>query len=219
MSTSVSVTKTALKRPSIKVPAMELPAVIGPPPRVLGHKRTKSAGYCPKDSSSQFKKTGLYGHLDVSTEHAGLTGGLNCELGASRSANVRTSKKRFSTSEMNVSSLSFSRMFENRDVVVNCSRKNSKCRDGQQLLPSNFGSLGLGNLELAKSKVEDEDEDEDDSNESNCGLFSFRPKCLQKMATIQVFVFISCVLVTLNQALSSGYFNRYEHVTLITNHP
>ncbi|CAG2161778.1 unnamed protein product [Oppiella nova] len=41
----------------------------------------------------------------------------------------------------------------------------------------------------------------------NCGFMSFRPRCLQQMATIQVFVFFCSILVTLQQALSSGYFN------------
>jgi organic anion transporter 3A len=50
----------------------------------------------------------------------------------------------------------------------------------------------------------------DDFNQvegTECGILSFRPFCLQNFATIQVFVFLSCILVTLNQALSSGYFN------------
>lgn len=42
---------------------------------------------------------------------------------------------------------------------------------------------------------------------SHCGLLRFRPKFMRKFATIQMFVFASCVLVTLQQALSSGYFN------------
>lgn len=42
---------------------------------------------------------------------------------------------------------------------------------------------------------------------SHCGLLRFRPKFLRKLATIQMFVFASCILVTLQQALSSGYFN------------
>lgn len=67
-------------------------------------------------------------------------------------------------------------------------------------------------VELSVTRDEESDSDldvdMDEETSTNCGLFSFRPSCLQKMATIQVFVFLSCVLVTLNQALSSGYFNR-----------
>ena len=44
----------------------------------------------------------------------------------------------------------------------------------------------------------------------SCGFMSFRPKCLQRFATIQAFVFFCCILVTLQQALSSGYFNRFD---------
>lgn len=43
--------------------------------------------------------------------------------------------------------------------------------------------------------------------QGDCGILSFRPQSLQKFATIQVFVLLACLLVTLNQALSSGYFN------------
>ncbi|GIY28152.1 hypothetical protein CEXT_4211 [Caerostris extrusa] len=42
-----------------------------------------------------------------------------------------------------------------------------------------------------------------------CGILSFRPHFLQSFASIRIFVFLSCVLVTVQQALSSGYFNRY----------
>ncbi|KAG1661615.1 Solute carrier organic anion transporter family member 3A1 [Nymphon striatum] len=41
----------------------------------------------------------------------------------------------------------------------------------------------------------------------DCGFWRFRPQFLQKFANIQVFVFISCLLVALQQMLSSGYFN------------
>lgn len=41
----------------------------------------------------------------------------------------------------------------------------------------------------------------------DCGIASYRPASLQRFATIQFFVLLSCVLVTINQALSSGYFN------------
>lgn len=51
-----------------------------------------------------------------------------------------------------------------------------------------------------------------DGKRSNyCGLLGFRPKFLRKLATIQMFVLSSCILVTLQQALSSGYFNRYRN--------
>lgn len=45
------------------------------------------------------------------------------------------------------------------------------------------------------------------SYKSHCGLLGFRPRFMRKFASIQMFVLASCVLVTLQQALSSGYFN------------
>lgn len=53
----------------------------------------------------------------------------------------------------------------------------------------------------------DYDDDDYGNDDQRCGWLSFRPKFLMKFATIQVFVFFSCILVTLQQALSSGYFN------------
>lgn len=40
-----------------------------------------------------------------------------------------------------------------------------------------------------------------------CGILRFRPRFLQYFASIRVFVFLACVLVTLQQALSTGYVN------------
>ncbi|KAJ1532353.1 hypothetical protein ONE63_000956 [Megalurothrips usitatus] len=41
----------------------------------------------------------------------------------------------------------------------------------------------------------------------DCGILSCRPQILQQFATIKVFVFLLSFLVTLQQALSSGYIN------------
>ncbi|XP_013774742.2 uncharacterized protein LOC106459651 [Limulus polyphemus] len=49
---------------------------------------------------------------------------------------------------------------------------------------------------------------EGDPLERECGILNLRPHCLQPFARIRVFIFLSCVLVTVQQALSSGYFNR-----------
>lgn len=62
----------------------------------------------------------------------------------------------------------------------------------------------------------------EDSND--CGLFSFRPAFLQKLANIKIFVFLLSVLVTIQQALASGYLNsvittiekRYEIPSSLT---
>ena len=95
-----------------------------------------------------------------------------------------------------------------------------------QLLPAAGGVLNNSSSQIrAKSNesrneqtpaCDDEDDEEeyeyysdeaDDNQENECGILSIRPLRLQKYATIQVFVLLCCLLVTLNQALSSGYFN------------
>ncbi|KAK3878540.1 hypothetical protein Pcinc_016839 [Petrolisthes cinctipes] len=61
-----------------------------------------------------------------------------------------------------------------------------------------------------------------DSND--CGLFNFRPAFLQRLANIKIFVFLLSVLVTVQQALASGYLNsvittiekRYEIPSSLT---
>lgn len=103
---------------SKKGQSKELPTPLRPVPRVLGHKRTKSAGYCPKDI---YQRTGLYGQLGDST-------GLDL--------NVRTSRQRFSTSEVNVSSLNFER------ILLNCSSSRIVQQD-KQLLTSKLGKVAL----------------------------------------------------------------------------
>ncbi|KAK0158530.1 hypothetical protein PV328_009522 [Microctonus aethiopoides] len=44
-------------------------------------------------------------------------------------------------------------------------------------------------------------------NSKDCGILSCRPAFIQKFATIKVFVFLLSFLVTVQQALSSGYIN------------
>lgn len=51
------------------------------------------------------------------------------------------------------------------------------------------------------------DLDEVDPNLRECGILGCRPRWLQYFANIRVFVFLSCLLVTLQQALSTGYVN------------
>lgn len=49
--------------------------------------------------------------------------------------------------------------------------------------------------------------DEVDPNLRECGILGCRPWSLQYFANIRVFVFLACMLVTLQQALSTGYVN------------
>ena len=54
----------------------------------------------------------------------------------------------------------------------------------------------------------DEDELEDDFSElMDCGYLACKPRCAQPLASIKVFVLLLSMLVTLQQALSSGYLN------------
>ncbi|XP_013791454.1 solute carrier organic anion transporter family member 4A1-like, partial [Limulus polyphemus] len=49
--------------------------------------------------------------------------------------------------------------------------------------------------------------EKEELGERDCGILNFRPLCLQRFARINMFVLLACILVTLQQALSSGYFN------------
>ncbi|KAH9526980.1 Solute carrier organic anion transporter member 5A1, variant 2 [Dermatophagoides farinae] len=55
--------------------------------------------------------------------------------------------------------------------------------------------------------VGDTDTDNLDVEKIECGCWSLKFNSLRQYATIQFFVFLCCILVTLQQALSSGYFN------------
>ncbi|CAO1319586.1 unnamed protein product [Diamesa serratosioi] len=53
----------------------------------------------------------------------------------------------------------------------------------------------------------DDDDDDDDEMSKDCGILSCRPVKIQKLARIKIFVLLLSMLVTLQQALSSGYIN------------
>ncbi|KAG0431716.1 hypothetical protein HPB47_021521 [Ixodes persulcatus] len=61
--------------------------------------------------------------------------------------------------------------------------------------------------ELRGERLRAELLDEVDPNLRECGILRFRPRSLQYFASIRVFVFLACMLVTLQQALSTGYVN------------
>lgn len=48
---------------------------------------------------------------------------------------------------------------------------------------------------------------DDNYTSADCGILNFRPKIIQKFARIKIFVLLLSILVTLQQALSSGYIN------------
>ncbi|WAR16892.1 SO3A1-like protein [Mya arenaria] len=45
------------------------------------------------------------------------------------------------------------------------------------------------------------------SDERQCGIGRFRPKCIQGCASIKLFVVMMCVLITMSGTLSTGYLN------------
>lgn len=54
---------------------------------------------------------------------------------------------------------------------------------------------------------ESEYDDDDELQSRDCGILNYRPGRIQKFARIKVFVLLLSILVTLQQALSSGYIN------------
>lgn len=83
------------------------------------------------------------------------------------------------------------------DTVIKChSRNPSAGFDPYRAVHSAVGTLGRTN----ESPVIVRDT-------KDCGIFSFRPSCVQSLASIKFFVLLLSFLVTLQQALSSGYIN------------
>lgn len=145
-----------------------------------GHKRTKSAGTSVKDLSI-FMTTGLYAHQPIGAFRSIEYGFNNLSQAEGLAEDVAYSCR----------PLSLSRSSSRK-------RRRSQEEDHQADDQSKHPSLETASSDDFLSPLEE--------NEL-CGILSFRPLCLQRFATIQVFVFLSCILVTLNQALSSGYFN------------
>lgn len=175
-----------------------------------GHKRTKSAGnYCcgrGGGGADVYMRTGLYAHRPAAAfdrralNHADLLMTTTTTSTSVGGSSLYHRGQRFAASEVNVS-----RLLD--DHCTACSVKQPSV------------ALLAGNMELVKTRLPDDgDHDrcvvdsDDELDDAECGILSFRPTRLQRFATIQVFVFFSCLLVTLNQALSSGYFNRYVSV-------
>ncbi|XP_053960049.1 uncharacterized protein LOC128864424 isoform X1 [Anastrepha ludens] len=69
-------------------------------------------------------------------------------------------------------------------------------------------STGAGSNNNAANMLYDSEYDNDDELQSrDCGILNYRPRRIQKFARIKVFVLLLSILVTLQQALSSGYIN------------
>ncbi|GAB6030943.1 hypothetical protein CHUAL_007768 [Chamberlinius hualienensis] len=62
-------------------------------------------------------------------------------------------------------------------------------------------------LSLCLAELTETEPEANEAEVRECGICSLRPKILQRFANIKVFVFLCCILVTLQQTLSSGYIN------------
>lgn len=82
------------------------------------------------------------------------------------------------------------------DTIIKC-----HSRQPSSTLPRNVSGLGADNHLHNHQHPPQDDYTED------CGIFKCYPKSMQPLARIKVFVFLLSLLVTLQQALSSGYIN------------
>ncbi|XP_067621628.1 solute carrier organic anion transporter family member 3A1 isoform X2 [Eurosta solidaginis] len=72
---------------------------------------------------------------------------------------------------------------------------------------SSLGAAAAVNNNAPTMLYDSEYDDDDDLNSRDCGILNYRPPRIQKLARIKVFVLLLSILVTLQQALSSGYIN------------
>jgi len=68
-------------------------------------------------------------------------------------------------------------------------------------------SIQKQHIERSSSKEEEEEVESEESENQDCGYLACQPSCIQPLASIKVFVLLLSMLVTLQQALSSGYLN------------
>lgn len=94
-------------------------------------------------------------------------------------------------------------IFSQHSTQTNLSDAVVKCHSRQ---PS---SSLIDNREKAaqQSCQQKEHQSEDDDLNRDCGILTCRPFIIQKFARIKIFVLLLSILVTLQQALSSGYIN------------
>ncbi|XP_066155367.1 solute carrier organic anion transporter family member 3A1-like isoform X1 [Euwallacea fornicatus] len=83
------------------------------------------------------------------------------------------------------------------DTVIKChSRNPSSGVDPHRTVHSTVGTMGRSNEPPVIIR-----------DLKDCGIWGFRPSCVQSLASIKFFVLLLSFLVTLQQALSSGYIN------------
>ncbi|XP_075151615.1 organic anion transporting polypeptide 30B [Haematobia irritans] len=106
--------------------------------------------------------------------------------------------------------------------VRNLQAKTSSCSDSVIKCHSRQSSAVLGNNPHNHSNLHGTqnayamasnnapcglNDDDDDLHSQDCGILACRPRSIQKFARIKIFVLLLSMLVTLQQALSSGYIN------------
>lgn len=119
--------------------------------------------------------------------------GLYSETAADDSSSVEMPSEESHTGEDYPSDL----MGPIQDTIIKC-----HSRQPSSSMPRNASS----GLPQDLSHHQHQSHSQDDYTE-DCGIFKCYPKPMQPLARIKVFVFLLSLLVTLQQALSSGYIN------------
>lgn len=157
------------------------PTPVAAPHWARGHRRTKSAGnYGPRDLSI-YTTMGLYAH------HGTLP-----PLAQSESTLVLTT----------AGTVEFRHLVLPSGLVAPHHHHHHLAEVTYTSGGAEFSKTG----ELRGERLRP-DLDEVDPNLRECGILRCRPRSLQYFANIRVFVFLACMLVTLQQALSTGYVN------------
>ncbi|KAF7493582.1 Solute carrier organic anion transporter family member 3A1 [Sarcoptes scabiei] len=171
--------------------------------RLHGHRRAKSAGNAAtiRDHSSCYTASGLYAH------QSGENLNKSSALGTPIIAIAMPSSVLKKTSSENTL------MYDPHYPSYYLPLSNHHIHHHHHHLhhhPANEANIvAIRKLSSLKRKtLERETIDDDlDVEKIDCGFGSLKFDSLRKFATIQIFVFFCCLLVTLQQALSSGYFN------------
>lgn len=175
--------------------------------RGAGHRRAKSAGNASiLRDFSHYAATGLYAHQSGERlEQSALYTAASAHhyvpqmIKKTSSENTLRFERPYHSSSEAHPSVRYSSSLKARANEASVSASGSATAATVAVV-SGSGSANLDYL--------DKDEQMLLEPEEECGCFNLRCFSLQRFACIQFFVFLCCVLVTLQQALSSGYFNR-----------
>lgn len=166
----------------------------------MGHRRAKSAGNAASHDFSHYAATGLYSRQSGEPLDRVHHQQFHLQQPPILFTMTPVLKKTLSESTVRFvdgQAMSNSQLFMARGYPAD----QSSHRHGSIKYSSlKSHSIDPPNLSYFDSEIEHED--------TECRLFSFSLGSLQRFARIQIFVLLCCILVTLQQALSSGYFNR-----------